>query len=175
VNHTDRSPAPGGSCISAAEATIFLCSLSVVLSLRHALPIVYIPEQASVTAVRDDVIYNFSRIDHIAVLAEVIHCKWMRAEIGGCSLAPSGCIQLVILRVTALLQASSFSATSITIAGNYKNAATDALAGPLRCERQLKPSLNQLILSMIAIDRSDTFGEIVTSRHNARLQLSIFH
>ena len=120
-------------------------------------------------------IHNLSCIDHIAVLAEVIHCKRMRAEIGSRRLAPSSCIQLVVFRVTALLQASSFGATSITIAGNYKNTATDALAGPLRCERQLKPSLNQLILSTIAIDRSDTWGEIMTSTHNARLQRCTIH
>jgi hypothetical protein len=147
VIHTDRSPPLGGSCISAAEATIFLCSLSIVFSLRHALPVAYIPKQTSIAAVRDDVIYNLSRIDHLTVLAEVVHCKWMRAEISSRSLAPSGCIQLVILRVTALLQASTFRATSIAIAGNYKSAATDALAWPLRRKRQLKPSLNQLIRS----------------------------
>ena len=82
VIHIDRSPPPGGSCISAAEAAVFTCSLSIVFSLCHSLPVSDVPEQPSIASMRNDVIYNLSGIYPAAMLAEVIDSDRMSPQIG---------------------------------------------------------------------------------------------
>ena len=60
---------------------VFERCLAIVIRLRETLPVVPIPEELHVAAVRNDVIHNLCQIHHSVVRLEVVYCDRMCLQV----------------------------------------------------------------------------------------------
>lgn len=96
------------------KAAVLGRRLAVVVCLGQPLPIVRIPKQPHVAAMRNDVVDNFSRIDHALVRLKIIDRNRMNAEISRTRLLPSRSIAS-LRRRTANIATSALCLASIAI------------------------------------------------------------